>query len=215
MANHFEKEIEDLFPAIRKRTGAFLFRLYPPTRCVGMRGSMPVFVQTGRALFDVAGWLPAVFEDLKKLKNPAAITIGIELKSTTSAHTSLAIIGEDGRGSGLQAHQLEALAAVHRDGGIAKLVWNNGGIVGMLDGDGLEAAFFHYGVSLQAERARKNIAKGSRSISWKMFRVIGLSEHPEEIVTRNVPTPTLKETLQVSDKVARQQIDEYEEDPDS
>jgi hypothetical protein len=147
MANQFEKDLEELFPSIRKKTGVFLYRLFPPSKCIGMRGTMPIFVQTGRALFDVAGWKPMVFEDLKGLKTKAAVAVGIELKSTKSAHTSLAIIGEDKNGSGLQAHQLEALASIARDGGIARVLWNNGGIVGVLDEEDLIAAYHAYGVS--------------------------------------------------------------------
>lgn len=200
----FEKRVESKFSLIRQRSKAFLFWLFPPTRCVGMRGTCPVHVIVGRALFDIAGWIPTsgdFFGEAEAVPplpsdQRAAITVGIEVKENGDWHTSMRIIAEDGSGSGLQAHQLEALAAVHRDGGIARVLWSNGGQIGVLGGEEIAAAWFNYGVSVQAEKMRKEPAKGSRSIPWSLFTVIDFDDHPEAIVQ-------VKRELTVSDEVRR------------
>ena len=206
----FEKEFDETFPTILKKTGAFLYWLHPPTRCAGMRGSQPVFVITGRALFDVAGWRPVKPEpDLA----PVAAAIGIEVKRNGDHHTSMRIIGEDGRGSGLQAHQLEALASLHRSGGIARVLWNNGGEIGVLDGEVIADVFMTYGVSVQAEKMRKSFAKGSRSIAWNLFRKIDLTANPESVIIGPVNEPTVAEVLKRSRRKARKQIEEANDEP--
>jgi hypothetical protein len=211
MANQFEKDFEAKFPIIRKRTGAYLYRLWPPMRIAGMRGSMPSFVQVGRALFDVAGWHPRK-DMVDGLQQRSAIAIGIELKDTKDRHSSLRIVGDDGSGSGIQAHQLEALAAVHRDGGIARVLWSNGGQVGVLDGEEIVAAHFTYGVSVQAEKMRKKPALGSRSIPWSLFREVDFINKPEEIVIAPPKEPTLAERVKKTNAKASKQIEEAEDD---
>lgn len=211
----FEKEFEALFPMILKRTGAFLNRLYPPMRMAGLRGTMPCFVQTGRALFDVVGWMPIPAEFLGDNglvgEHKLARVIGIEQKANRDAKSSMRIVGEDGSGSGLQAHQLEALAAVHRSGGIARVLWNNGGIVGVLDGDAIAASFYAYGVSVQAEKMRKKPAAGSRSISWKLFRQIDFEAKPEDVIVVPKVDPTVSEVLKARQLEARKLINEDDE----
>lgn len=190
---------------IRKKTKAFLFFLHPPMRCVGTRGTMPVFVQTGRALYDVAGWLPAIIDEQK-----VARAIGIELKATKQRHPSLRIVGADGSGAGVQAHQLEALASVHRDGGVSCLVWCNGGVVGVLDGSELAKAWYDYGVSLAVEKLGKVPAKGSRSIPWGLFRQVDFNDKPESVIVPPAKEPTLKEALDAKRRKARKQIEAAE-----
>lgn len=206
--NKFEKDFEDKFPAIRKKTGAFLYRLYPPTKIGGMRGTMPCWIQTGRALFDVAGWLPTPLQTLDGKKVKANLAIGIELKETKDVHSSLRIVGDDGSGSGLQAHQLEALAAVHRDGGIARVLWNNGGVVAVLDGEEIAQAHFTYGVSVQAEKMRKKPALGSRSIPWSLFRRVEFDERPFDIILPPPKEPTLAEELKAKKRKQKEEDDE-------
>jgi hypothetical protein len=202
MANQFELDFEEKFPSIRKKCKAFLYRLYPKMRCIGMRGTMPAWILVGRALFDVAGWLPVTLDGQTVAQN-----IGIELKDTKQRHTSLKIVGADGSGSGVQAHQLEALAAVHRDGGVACILWSNGGITGVLDGQYIRKSFYDYGVSLQAEKMGKTPAKGARSIPWSLFREVDLDETPERVIVPPPKALTLQESLDAKRKKASKQIE--------
>jgi hypothetical protein len=204
--NEFEKEYESHFPTIRTKTGAFLFRMYPPIRGTGMRGTMPVFVIVGRALFDVGGWYEVDDDGLKR-----AVFIGVELKATKQRHPSLPIIGKDSHGSGLQAHQLEALASLHRNGGIAKVVYNNGGVIGVLDGEQIAKVFYDYGVSLAAERMGKKPAMGSRSIRWDMFRSLpNYLDRPDLSIFAPAKAPTVAATAAARRRKARKLIEENE-----
>jgi hypothetical protein len=98
--------------------------------------------------------------------------LGVELKETGHFHSSMPIIRRDRKGSGLQHHQIEALAALHRDGHIAGLLWNNGGIIGYCAGDVIAASYYEFEVSLKAEEMGKTPKKGARSISWQKFSPI-------------------------------------------
>lgn len=190
----FEKQFEAMFPIIRKKTGAFLHRLYPPVRGAGMRGTMPVFVIVGRATYDVGGWqpLPVLFREGTKL----AQAIGIELKANKQRHSSMPIIGKDGHGSGLQAHQLESLAALHRDGGVARVLWNNGGVIGVLEGPMIAKTFYDYGVSVEVEKLGKKPAFGSRSVRWDAFRSLpDFLDSPWGVIMEEVKPPTIKQSL--------------------
>lgn len=160
MPNQFEIEIEDTFTWIRKNRGAFLFRLSPTMRPVGTKGRMPVFVPSGPAPFDIAGW------------TIKGLFIGIELKDTKDYHPSLVIRGENDEGSGIKYHQLESLAALHRDGGDARLLWRNSGLIGILSGTNVNNSFENYVVSERTKEAGRSPAKGSRSISWALFDVL-------------------------------------------
>lgn len=210
----FEQIIERTFPAIRAKTGAFLYWLYPKTRMVGMRGTMPCFAMVGRALFDVAGWLPKTITDHDGYDRKVNLAVGIEVKETSKLHSSMRIVGDDGSGSGLQAHQLEALAAVHRDGGIARLVWNNGGMVGMITGEQLAHIHFTYGVSVQAEKMRKVPSMGSRSIPWNQFIKFDFDENPHYIVQEALLPPTLAEELKAKRKKNSKKIEKAATDDD-
>jgi hypothetical protein len=163
---------------------------------------MPIFTQVGRALYDVAGWIPVEIDGRK-----VAQAIGIELKSTKQRHPSLPIISADGSGSGVQAHQLEALASIHRDGGIARLMWSNGGVIGVMDGDEIAHTFFSYGVSLAAEKAHKTPARGSRSVPWGLFREVDLVNAPWGVLIPPAREPTLSQTAAAARRKAAKLID--------
>jgi hypothetical protein len=208
--NDFEKELDQKKAIILKRTGAFIHRLEPPMRCCGTKGTMPVFVQVGGALFDWAGWVPGEMTEVNGYVFKYANCIGIEQKATKQRHPSMRIVGEDGDGSGIKAHQLEALASLHRSGGVARLLWNNGGVIGVLDGDEIAQAFYTYGVSLAAERMRKTPAKGSRSIPWSLFRVIDWIDHPEQLILAPRKKPTAKQEMDAKRRKAAKQIEEAE-----
>jgi penicillin-binding protein-related factor A (putative recombinase) len=168
--NQFEKQIGETFQTYRDAKLANLFFLNPPMRIAGMHGRVPCFVQAGKAPYDVAGF----YYDRN------ATSIGVELKETTEHEHSLSIVGPDKKGSGLQYHQLEALVNLHYQGGIALLVWSNGGEIGWADGNTLVLAKLQYDTSLKAEAMKKTPAKGSRSIQWAMFRTVkyGLKDMP-------------------------------------
>lgn len=157
--NAFEKAIGETFQAYRSARIANLIFLHPPMRIGGMLGKVPCFVQAGRAPFDVGGMY---YDD-------AGTVIGVELKETKDRDNALSIVHPDKKGSGLQYHQLAALVDVHNAGGVALVVWSNGGEVGVLTGDKIALAKLQYDQSLKAEIAGKVIAKGSRSILWGWF----------------------------------------------
>ena len=163
-SNEFENYIQTGFAAIRQTTGAWLHWVNPPVCPIGMRGKMPIFAMVGSALYDIGGWT-----DNTKARHAA---IGIELKESGKYKNSIPIIKPEGKGSGVQYHQLEALAALHRDGGLAGLVWSNGGIIGYANGEVLASAFYDYEVSRVCEERGKPVTLGVRSISWKKFATV-------------------------------------------
>jgi hypothetical protein len=170
-SNKFEDWIQNGFAEVRKTTGAWLVWINPPVTPIGLKGKMPIFAMTGSALFDLGGWTNG--------NRAAKAFIGVELKETRQHHPSLPIIRRDRKGSGLQHHQIEALAGLHRDGHIAGLLWSNGGIVGWCDGEVLAAAYYEFEVSLAAEDMGKAPKKGARSISWQKFSPV-MGDKPED-----------------------------------
>ena len=158
--NDFEREFHKTYPAVRKRTGAYMFTLYPPVRPVKAKGKCPMFVMTGKSLFDECGW------------DKEGRFIGVELKSNQEYKPSLPIVSPDNHASGIDFHQLEALAAVHRDGGHAYLVWKNGRKTGRMAGRELNEAFLAYLESLQEQESTGKIRRGTRSLQWGNFTEI-------------------------------------------
>lgn len=167
LGNDFESALQDTFSDIRKTRGALLFWLYPPVRPTGLRGKCPVFVMTGQSMFDIGGW-----RTVKTDCGDVAQAVGVEVKATGEPKPSLPIVGPEQQASGLQFHQLEALASLHRDGGLTGVVWNNGGSVGVLRGDAVEERFLTYLASMENEKRGGSIPRGSRSISWNHFNVV-------------------------------------------
>lgn len=162
--NAFEKQIAETFESYKTEGIAVLYFLYPPMRPAGRLGPMPCYIPTknGKAPYDVTGYFMGY----------PAIAIGAELKETKSHDNRLTIVLPGKPGSGLQYHQLTGLVDLHKSGGYAMLLWNNGGQIGRIDGDQLAAILLDYDSSLRAEEARKEIAKGSRSIAWERFKPI-------------------------------------------
>lgn len=174
--DEFEQAFFDTFPQIRKETGVNLFPLYPPVRSVGSKGRSPIFVATGQSYFDVAGWMPCTHET-----QTFARTIGIELKRSTNRLTALPIRKPGTPGWGLKLHQLEALAALSRDGGLAAVLWCNAGEIGVCKGEALEQAFIDYLAAHKAEEAGRVAARGSRSLSWNCFDTVDITD-PKGVV---------------------------------
>lgn len=160
--NEFEKQIGLTFQKYRDKKIAHLYFLYPPMRIAGMHGHMPCYIATGKAPYDTAGFY----------YDKCGSSIGVELKQTKDHEGRLPIVAPKAKGNGLQYHQLEALVTMHKGGGTALLLYNNGGEVGRLTGENLEVIKVTYDASLKAEAAKKEVAKGSRSIAWAMFEPV-------------------------------------------
>ena len=123
-----------------------------------MHGRVPCWVQTGKSPYDVAGFF----------HNRAATSIGAELKENRDRKTSLRIVGPKMDGSGLEYHQLAGLVDLHGKGGVALLLWNNGGEIGRMDGPALVQVKLEY----DAAAKRKNAPLGAKSIPWDSFRAV-------------------------------------------
>lgn len=170
MSNAFERQIDKTFQSYRDAKIAGLVFLHPPMRIAGMLGKIPCFIQSGKAPFDVAG----MYYD------SAGTTLGAELKETKDHENSLPIVGPGKKGNGLQYHQLEALVSVHQGGGVALVVWSNGGEIGHITGETIYLAKLQYDTSMKVEAQKKSYAKGSRSILWGLFKpvIYGLNDMP-------------------------------------
>jgi hypothetical protein len=156
--NAFEKEIAATFQDYRDVRLATLFMLHPPMRIGGMSGRVPCFVQVGKAPYDVAGFY----------YNGSATSIGAELKETRDRKPSLRIVGEKMDGSGLEYHQLDGLVRLHDQGGMAMLLWSNGGEIGRMDGQALKLAKIQYDDAVK----RKNPPLGAKSLQWDSFKAV-------------------------------------------
>lgn len=134
--------------------------LWPKMQMTGQYiGKAPAFIQVGKAPYDMTGY----FLD-------GARTIACEVKENGERKTSLAIQAPDKDGTGLKYHQLEALVRVHQAGGLASVVWNNGGEIGYLEGTRLVAAKAAMDTSLKAQKlGMPNAKEGRRSILWGNF----------------------------------------------
>lgn len=177
--NHFEKLIGETFQAYRQAKIANLMFLHPPMRIAGMHGNVPCYVQAGKAPYDLGGF----FYDSN------ATHIGVELKESKDPAPSLAIVGPEKKGSGIQYHQLTALVDLHLSGGIALLLWSRAGQTAVLTGDMLHAVKIAYDASLKAERMNKTVAKGARSIRWETFKIVKLAPTGHPLWLPKAPPP--------------------------
>lgn len=168
--NAFEKQIGETFQSYRDAKTANVYFLFPPMRVAGLHGHMPCYIPVGKAPYDAAGF----FYD------EAGTSLGVELKETKDHENRLPIVGPGKKGDGLHYHQLEALVAIHKAGGVSLLLWSNGGEIGRLGGASLSLVKVQYDASLKAEAAKKEVAKGSRSIQWGSFELVkyGLDDKP-------------------------------------
>lgn len=103
------------------------------------------------------------------------IFIGAELKESKRA-ASIPIVGEKKKGNGVQFHQLDALTKLALNSGIAKLVWNNGGEVGVLHESEIINAWNGFIHAARSEESGKQPERGAKSIQWSMFRVAKIVE---------------------------------------
>lgn len=122
----FEAEIETTFSAYEQAGIATLIMLPVPTVPYGKpprSGGQPLYIRSGTAPFDVCG-----------IDHREGRFIGAELKASGLPQDRLPIVlpdrvGRPRKGAGLKYHQLHGLARVASHGGIARLVWSNGGQV--------------------------------------------------------------------------------------
>jgi hypothetical protein len=156
----FEKLISETFATYARNSVANLMAMPVPTRVIGFEGNRPKLVTCGKGPFDVIGYLIA-----------DARMVGAELKSSVRK-ASLPIVGPGKEGDGLQYHQLEALSFLAAAGGVARLVWDNGGEIGVLSGGLIQTAKSVYDQSLASEQSGRESKRGTRSLAWEMFRKI-------------------------------------------
>lgn len=173
----FEKQIEQSFEAYAKIGRAYLDFMPVPMSPCGRRGAHgePLYIPKGKAPFDVYGYAPAhpPVGTAQAPESQFAVFVGAELKASSKPETSLPIVKPDSHASGLAYHQLAALAQIARFGGIARIVWDNGGQIGVLANDAILAAHAIYEASFQSElRGNGRGATGSRSIKWEHFRAV-------------------------------------------
>lgn len=160
--NSFEKQIGETLQAYRDAKVANIHFLFPPMRAAGLHGHMPCYVPVGKAPYDLAGFY----------YDSCATSIGVELKESRDHENRLPIVGPGSKGNGVHYHQLDALVQVHHAGGQGLLLYNNGGEIGRLFGPDLVRIKLQYDASMKAEAAKKEVAKGSRSIPWGDFHPV-------------------------------------------
>jgi penicillin-binding protein-related factor A (putative recombinase) len=138
----FERELEYTFESMCRSEGvAFLAGMAVPTAPT-MHAGRHLRVLSGTAPFDYYGQMRT------------GIFIGMEAKHNDKVKQSLPIIGPKKKGSGLQYHQLESLSVVASNGGIARIVWDNGGLVMSLGNQAILAVQESYN-----EGGRKSIPR--------------------------------------------------------
>lgn len=157
----FEKDVEDTFVAYSKANIARLAIMPVPTKPSGTsRSGAPLYVRSGKAPFDVYGYL---------VRN--GIMVGAELKASVRK-PSLRVIMPDSRGSGLQYHQLDALSGLAGCGGKSRIVWNNGGEIGVLTSESIMVAWRVVTKALQSEQSGRQVKIGAKSIDWALFTTV-------------------------------------------
>jgi hypothetical protein len=129
----------------------------PPSKSIGARGGIPLRVRVGKGPFDIIGYLLA-----------DARMIGCELKSSQQKN-SLAIVQPKGDSAGLQYHQLTALAELAISGGIARVVWQNGGRIGVIGNSKIITAWRVYEEVLKSEASGRSVPLGAKSVPWEAF----------------------------------------------
>lgn len=161
----FEKKVELSFIEYSTAKIAFLQFLFPKMRMAGYIGKSPGFVQVAKAPYDVDGYYIGTGR-----------YIACEIKENADHHPSMRLIPPDKDGTGLQYHQLSALVAAHDAGGLAVLLWDNGGEVGILDGTRLAAAKSAIDTSIKAAKeGYPDGVKGLRSVPWGSFQPVKIN----------------------------------------
>lgn len=177
----FEREIGATFDAYRGAEIAWLDFMPVPMAPAGQkerRTGQPLYRPSGTSPFDVFGWHAA-----------SGRFVGAELKSSQRKN-SLPIVmpvlaaDKDGRptmksrgGDGIKFHQIEALRNVAACGGIARLVWCNGGEYGVLREEAICNAWSGAWDALRIEQAGKTRPRtGLKSVPWDRFERVDYAE---------------------------------------
>lgn len=149
----FEKLIDRTLEVYALREAAWIARMPVPTAPAGRdRRGVPLRRLCGPAPYDLYGFAND------------GVAIGCELKESNQ-RPSLPIVAPGHKGDGLQYHQLDALANLALHHGIARIVWSNGGQVGVLGGAELVLAWRTYNTAMTGKARR-----GDKSIQWEQFR---------------------------------------------
>lgn len=156
----FEKTCELSFDAYEKMGLASIDFMPVPTKVIGYGPTGPKLVFNGKAPFDAYGYLKR-----------GARMIGAEFKLTNSPEVSISICQDTGA-AGIAYHQLDALAKLADCEGIARIVWNNGGQIGVLKEDGIIRAYNAYNAAIIAKQRGNDVKLGSKSVRWTEFEVI-------------------------------------------
>jgi hypothetical protein len=162
----FENEVGLSFPAYRILNIACLAFMPVPTvpSKARARNGMPYRVLSGKGPFDVYGY---TCHDAR--------FVGAEIKMSRKRRTSLPIIGPHQHGSGLQYHQLDALANLAENNGVARIVWSNCGEVGILHSRHINNALKTYEHAMKSLASHKTPPSGSRSILWDLFEPVDMT----------------------------------------
>lgn len=157
----FEDECGRAFDAYFKADIASIDFMPVPTKVIGFGPMGPKLVFDGKAPYDAYGFF-----------HRGARMIGAEFKLNSKPETSLAIVKKGGDGAGLEHHQLDALAKLAARGGIARVVWNNGGEIGVLREEGIIRAYTSFTAGVKAQERGNDAPMGCKSIKWGEFQVV-------------------------------------------
>ena len=147
--------MESSLRAYRQAQRAYLDFMSPRVRPAGMDKYGPLYRMVAKAPFDIFGLMAD------------GRFVGCEVKASRRK-TSLAIVGPGSHGEGLQYHQLDALSVVARASGLAFVVWNNEGEIGMLSAEKIITAWTVYEAVLKAS-PKQEVPVGTKSIKWERF----------------------------------------------
>lgn len=161
MGATFQEECEKAFDAYHKMDIASIDTMPVPTRCIGFGPMGPKLVYDGKAPYDAYGYF-----------HRGARAIGAEFKVTGKPEPSLAIVKDTATAGGLAFNQLDALARLSAKGGIARVVWNNGGQIGVLREEGILRAYAGYMAAKKIEERGNDAPLGAKSIKWGEFEII-------------------------------------------
>jgi hypothetical protein len=139
----------------------------------------PIFTPKGKAPFDLAGFTLAnglrSGAEYSPLDGQGGVFIGVELKQT-QRRESLPIVAPEGDSHGLEYHQLVSLYELHEAGGVARVVWENGGELRVLKGRAIVNAYLIFEEALKVEARGHDAARGVKSIPWDKFEAVRLDQ---------------------------------------
>lgn len=158
----FEKEIELSFPVYSDRNVACLDFMPVPTIII-KKGNGVVAIPKRKAPFDVYGFWCA-----------DGTFVGAELKASQRKER-LPIVGPNKKGDGLQFHQLDALYNLAKHNGMARLLWCNGGQIGVIGSNKLMYYYLTFVQAMKSEISGR-ASSGDKSIPWESFTEVKLEQ---------------------------------------